>query len=336
MADWRPDAAGPDASVLDDLVARVIDSGAVSEVRRARLVTDGLQHIVVVLDEDLVARFPRSAQAIESLRGEARLLTHLAGRVSVPLPVPVHVDESFTLHRMLHGVVTSRRALGSLERRARERLLDDVGQFLAEVGTSAVPSFAASAAATSLDHMRVLRERADRLVVPLLWNHQRQWLDELFAELEAVSFAHTPSLIHGDLAPYHLLHDHESGHLTGILDFGVAGLGDPATDLACLLSVWGERFAGRLAHRWPAAFDLIDRARLVAMALPLEWAVIALETNAADMAVAHIGHLAVDVAPSAQRSARPSDQRRRGGRNHRRRAARSRRRCAVTVVRWIR
>ena len=36
---------------------------------------------------------------------------------------------------------------------------------------------------------------------------------------------------------------------------------------------------------------------MVAMAPPLEWAVIALETNAADMAVAHIGHLAVDVAP---------------------------------------
>lgn len=297
MAEWRSDAACPDASALDDLVARVVGSGAVSEVRRARLVTDGLQHIVVILDDDLVARFPRDDDAIESLRDEARLLTHLAGRVSAPLPVPVHVDESFTLHRMLHGVVTSRRALGLLPRRVRERLLDDVGQFLAELGTSAVPAFATSAATTSLDRMRVLRQRADRLVVPLLWNHQRQWFDELFTAIEAVSFAHTPSLIHGDLAPYHLLHDPESGQLTGVLDFGVAGLGDPATDLACLLSVWGERFAGRLAHQWPAAFDLIDRARLVAMALPLEWAVIAIETNAADMAVAHIGHLAVDIAP---------------------------------------
>ena len=296
MAEWRSDAAGIDASTLDDLLARVIGSGAVSEVRRARVVTDGSQHIVVILDEELVARFPRDDHAIESLRGEARLLQHLAGRVSVPLPVPVHVDESFTVHRMLHGVVTSRRALGSLPRSARERLLDDVGQFLAELGTSAVPVLPTSAATTSLDRMRALRQRAEHLVAPLLWNHQLQWLDELFTAIEAVSFVHTPSLIHGDLAPYHLLHDPESGQLTGVLDFGVAGLGDPATDLACLLSVWGERFAGRLAHRWPAAFDHIERARLVAMALPLEWAVIALETNAADMAVAHIGHLAVDVA----------------------------------------
>lgn len=297
MAERRSDAPGTGPSALDDLVARVIGSGAVSEVRSARVVTDGLQHLVVILDEELVARFPRNDQAIESLRCEARLLTHLAGRVAAPLPVPVHVQESFSLHRMLHGVVTSRQALGSLPGRARDRLVDDVGQFLAELGASTVPTLATSEATTSLDRMRVLRQRADRLVAPLLWNHQRQWLDELFASIEEVSFTHAPSLIHGDLAPYHLLHDPESGRLTGVLDFGVAGLGDPATDLACLLSVWGERFAGRLAHQWPAAFELIDRARLVAMALPLEWAVVALETSAADMAVAHIGHLAVDIAP---------------------------------------
>lgn len=194
MAELRSDGAGPGASLLTDLVARVVGSGAVPDVRRARLVTDGLQHVVVILDEELVARFPRDDHAMESLRGEARLLTHLAGRVSVPLPV--HVDESFTVHRMLRGVVTSRRALGSLQRRGRERLLDDVGRFLGELATSAAPDVATSAATTSLDRMRVLRQRAELVVAPLLWNHQRQWLDELFTAIEAVSFAHTPSLIH--------------------------------------------------------------------------------------------------------------------------------------------
>ena len=118
MADWRSVEAGPDTSALGDLVEQVIGSGAVSEARTVRLVTDGQQHLVVVLDEDLVARFPRNDRAIESLRGEARLLTHLAGRVSGPLPVPVHVDESFTLHRMLHGVVTSRHEASSTARGA--------------------------------------------------------------------------------------------------------------------------------------------------------------------------------------------------------------------------
>ena len=58
MAERRSDGAAPDASTLYDLVARVVGSGAVSGVRRARLVADGLQHMVVILDEELVARFP--------------------------------------------------------------------------------------------------------------------------------------------------------------------------------------------------------------------------------------------------------------------------------------
>jgi aminoglycoside 2''-phosphotransferase len=297
MAEDLADTVAPDGPTLDQLVAMVIDSGAVPEVHRARLVNDGMQHRVVILDDDLVARFPRDDPARESLRDEARLLTLLAERVTVPLPVPVHVDESFTLHRMLHGAVTSRRALGALEHRARERLLDDVGLFMTELEAAALPGLATSEATTSSDRMRTLRERAESIVEPLMWRHQREWLAELFEAMDAVSFAHDPSLIHGDLAPYHVLHDPASGELTGILDFGVAGLGDPATDLGCLLSVWGERFTGPLSRRWPAAADLVDRARVVAMALPLEWAVVALQTNANDMVVAHLGHVAIDVAP---------------------------------------
>jgi hypothetical protein len=105
MAETRSDAAGADTSTLDDLVAQVIDWGAVSEVRGARLVADGQQHLVLILDEDLVARFPVDDRATESLRGEATLLMHHASRGSAPLPVRVYVDESFTLHRMLHGGV---------------------------------------------------------------------------------------------------------------------------------------------------------------------------------------------------------------------------------------
>jgi aminoglycoside 2''-phosphotransferase len=297
MVERRSGSDRPGGFTVDELVARVIRSGAVSEVRRARLVTDGLQHLIVILDDELVARFPRDDNAMKSIQDEAMLLMHLAERVTVPLPVPVYMGESFALHRMLHGAVTSRHALGSLQRGARERILDDVGQFLAELGGAAAPAFATSAATTSVDRLRALRRRADGLVVPLLSSHQREWLEELFASIETASFVNTPSLIHGDLAPYHVLHDPESGELTGVLDFGVAGLGDPAVDLGCLLSVWGERFAGQLARRWPAAVEFVDRARLLAMALPLEWAVIALETNAADMVVAHLGHSAVDVAP---------------------------------------
>jgi aminoglycoside 2''-phosphotransferase len=280
---------------VDDLVATVVGTGAVRDVREARLVTDGMQHIVVVLDEQLVARFPRDEAAAASLRDETTLLTRLAGQLTVPLPVPLHIDHRFTLHRMLHGSVTSRASLESLAPAALERLLDDVARFLSELAAADAPDLATSPATASVDQLRQLRQRAEACIVPSIWRHQRIWFEETFAAVESMSFEHTPSVIHGDLAPYHVLHHPESGRLTGVLDFGVSGLGDPAVDLGCLLSVWGEKFAGGLARSWPAAAALADRGRLLATILPLEWAVTSRETQAADLAFAHLGHLAIDI-----------------------------------------
>jgi aminoglycoside 2''-phosphotransferase len=282
---------------LRSLVDRVIAAGAIGSIDRARLVTDGMQHVVVVLDDHLVARFARTPAAAESLQREAELLAHLDRHVSAALPVPIHVEATFTIHVMLHGAITTRSALAILSERSRRRLVEDVTTLLCELATAVLTQRDASPASTSMQRLVGLRDRADRLVRPLLWEHQRQWLDDLFEAIERTSFDHTPVLIHGDLAPYHLLHDPLSGALSGVLDFGVAGVGDPATDLACLIATWGETYVGDFARARPELDSLMDRARLVAMALPLEWATVALEHDSSDMAVAHLGHVALDIGP---------------------------------------
>jgi aminoglycoside 2''-phosphotransferase len=289
-----------DRTPLDLLVEQVIASGVVESVTAARMVTDGMQHVVVLIDDRLVARFARDAAAADSLHAEATLLGAVAGQVSAPLASPIHVASRFTVHEMLHGEVTTRAALARLTTEARCRLIDDVGRFLSEMGRASVAGLAPSPATSSLDRFRRLRARADRLVAPLLWAHQRTWYEELFAAVERTSFEQDAGLIHGDLAPYHMLHDPATGRLTGVLDFGVAGVGDPAVDLACLISTWGETFTTDLVRTWPWSQDLLDRARLIAVALPLDWATIALESDASDMAVAHLGHLAPDIRPSSR------------------------------------
>lgn len=286
-----------DRSSADELARRIVAAGVTREVDEARVVTDGMQHVVLVIDDRLVARFARNPAAADALRREATLLGSMGATVTTPVPTPVHVDERFTVHRMLHGDVTTRNAVSRLPASARNRLVDEMGRFLVELASLATDGLDPSEATTSAARFRSLRERADGVVLPLLWAHQRRWYDELFDAVERVSFDHRPSLIHGDLAPYHVLHDPGTGELTGVLDFGVAGVGDPAVDLACLISTWGEGLAAGLVRTWPLAGDLVDRARLVAAALPLEWATIALEGDAADMAVAHLGHVATDIGP---------------------------------------
>ena len=282
---------------LDSFVAEIVASGAVTQVDRAVIVNDGLEHVVVILDQAVVARFPRDATSAASLTSEALLLERLSDKVTAPLPIPFHVSERFSLHRMLHGAITTRSSLTALSSVARERLLDEVGRFLEELGGIDPTGMHASSATTSKERLDQLRRDVDVHVAPLLMQHQRESIDALFDLADRFTFNSAPRMIHGDLAPYHILHDTHTGALTGVLDFGVAGVGDPAVDLGCLLACWGERVAQGLAKSWPMASALADGARFVASMLPIEWAVAALAHGSTEMAVAHLGHLALDIAP---------------------------------------
>jgi aminoglycoside phosphotransferase (APT) family kinase protein len=72
--------------------------------------------------------------------------------------------------------------------------------------------------------------------LPLLCdNTRRQVTWEIHSFINSPEhFAFHPVLIHGDFAVEHVLVDTETGRVTGIIDFGDCGLGDPAYD------VWPE------------------------------------------------------------------------------------------------
>jgi aminoglycoside 2''-phosphotransferase len=104
-----------------------------------------------------------------------------------------------------------------------------------------------------------------------------------------LDLGYRPVLIHGDLAQYHILVRDETLELTGILDFGTAGLGDPAGDFAVVISMYGERFLQRLARTDPAVAEALDRARFWAGTMELQWALAGLRSGDRSWFVAHIG-----------------------------------------------
>jgi aminoglycoside 2''-phosphotransferase len=131
----------------------------------------------------------------------------------------------------------------------------------------------------------------ERELFPLLWNDQRAWVAHHFAPLldGRLRLAHHPVLIHGDLAQYHILYDVATGHLTGVIDFGTAGVGDPAVDFGLIISMYGESFLRRAARTYPAIGEALDRARFLAGTLELQWALAGIRSGDRSWFVAHIG-----------------------------------------------
>ena len=142
-------------------------------------------------------------------------------------------------------------------------------------------------------------ERVEEFLFPKMWKHQRTWVREHFAPLRngGLKLNTTQSLIHGDLACYHILFDDRKNQLQGILDFGTAGLGSQAVDIGTLFDTYGEQLAKVALKGRNYSHDVIDEARFRSGLMWLEWALIGVENNDYEILLAHIGHSARDVLP---------------------------------------
>jgi aminoglycoside phosphotransferase (APT) family kinase protein len=184
----------------------------------------GWDNRVRLVDGRWVERTPRFPDREPQLRREARLLPWLAPQLPLPVPVPeVVADQPFTIR---YAYLPGDACAGTSATQGA-----DVGAFLRALhgldpaeaaghGAWAAADWHAERVA-SLDRMR-------STVLPLLPRHVAGagalLLDRMAAPPAAVS------LVHGDLGPEHL---RTTGpRVTGVIDWGDSGLGDPAIDLA--------------------------------------------------------------------------------------------------------
>jgi aminoglycoside phosphotransferase (APT) family kinase protein len=115
-----------------------------------------------------------------------------------------------------------------------------------------------------------------------------------------LDLSYTPVLIDGDKAVYHILFDPISQKISGLIDFGTAGLGDPACDIAVQLGNYGESIVRRMESDYPMLPDVIDRARFWVGTLELQWALAGIKYKDISLSLAHIG-LAREIQPIGTR-----------------------------------
>ena len=193
---------------------------------------------------------------------------------------------------LLAGRALSPQALHAMQVAERERVAAQIGAFLEALHRTVLLDDMPRTSAP-VTHV-VWLERYQRIrntLYPLMLPHQVAWAETLFGPVLASNgfFEYTPALIHGDIAPYHLLSDPESATLIGVIDFGVAGVGDPASDLGAVLQVYGSRFVEALLVAYPQARALLPRARFYAQAIELEWVMNGLEQGQPFWFTAHLG-----------------------------------------------
>jgi hypothetical protein len=178
----------------------------------------GLDNIAL-LAGDLVLRVTDGHHVL----AEARLLTAVSARVSIPVPVPRFADENLGV--LAYPLLPGRPLLG---RTADPGLARPLGRFLRELHTIDT--------ATIED------------LAPIEDADPREWLDDLDGPPELIKLVHSsvpqPArrrvLAHADLGAEHILE--QDGLPTGVIDWSDAAYTDPALDFARLYRDFGPQF----------------------------------------------------------------------------------------------
>jgi aminoglycoside 2''-phosphotransferase len=256
---------------------------------------EGLINDVVIINHELVFRFAKNDGYAQILNLELDILDLVRPRSNLPVPSPVYRGPGSVVYPVLKGKALLRGDLLEMDTAARTKVAEQLGNFLFKLHSTPLDrvdwELPTTLAPMTWKKWTDIRSRVEEKVYPLLLRNQIAWAENLFdhALEDPHNFDYTPALIHGDLAPYHILFDAQSGDITGVLDFGVAGLGDPALDLGTLISHYGESFILQMNSTYPGMETLLPRARFYAQAIELEWALLGIETGDTFWFTAHLG-----------------------------------------------
>jgi aminoglycoside phosphotransferase (APT) family kinase protein len=217
---------------------------------------EGTDHVLFRIGDELVARMPKIAWAVDQADSDARWLPVLASHLPARVPVPLHVGEPgagfpwrWSVVPWIAGHTPPRLGCDDV------LLARDLAAFvraLHAVDPAGGPLKPPGSRGAALLHA----DEGVRRVLPRLAGHD-DGFEVAAAEaawdacLAAPGWDRDPVWIHGDLQPGNLIAD--DGHLAAVIDFGALGLGDPSPDVAAAL--WTFTGAARETYRAAVGYD---------------------------------------------------------------------------------
>jgi aminoglycoside 2''-phosphotransferase len=277
-----------------DYIASIHAAYPELRIERMRLNDEGQYNDILIVNDDLIFRFPRHDEGIEKLAREIALLERIRPALPLPVPEPIYrrlmpraVGKVFAGYRMLPGEPLWRETFAAITDPAvTGRLAAQLAAFLRDL--HGIPTDQVADVVPAPDWRQLwadLEEEIQAVVFPHLPAAARERIAARFAAFldDPGNFTFTPTVIHGDFGTGNLLWDARTGEMTAVIDFASAGLGDPALDVAALLT-YSESFVQSGLAAYPAMEAMLPRARFYLGTFLLQEALYGIEHDDPDAA----------------------------------------------------
>jgi len=279
---------------IDILLQRVQAIMPDLEIEQFERNQEGLINDVLIVNQKFVFRFAKTEEYARILDVEMKILDLVRPQIGIRVPAPVYRSFDCIVYPLLGGEALSRKMVVAFDESTQNNIAEQIGAVLYRLHTMDISKVGwelpATRAPVKREDWLEIQEDVKEKIYPLLQKYQIEWAEDLFnGVLENPESAnYEPALIHGDLASYHFLFDHQESKITGVIDFGMAGIGDPASDIGNLINIYGESFVKRIGKSYPNLAKYLPRARFYAQLIELEWILRGMETGEAFWFTAHL------------------------------------------------
>jgi aminoglycoside phosphotransferase (APT) family kinase protein len=188
------------------------------------------------LGSDMLMRMPTEKTYAIKVPIEQKILTQLSPYLSTAIPTPIKLGQPsniypfhFSIYRWLPGKSINH---CQLDGKTKEALALSLAAFLTELHAIDVTNGPSPGQHNwwRCDHISVYDHQARHQIATLKDKIDSHKAFALWEKALSAKWPKAPVWIHGDFACGNILIN--DGALSGIIDFGCAGVGDPACDLA--------------------------------------------------------------------------------------------------------
>ncbi|HDR4423633.1 TPA: aminoglycoside phosphotransferase family protein [Bacillus cereus] len=233
-------------------------------IRSAYINEIGQNNDVLIVNDNIVFRFPKYEKGIQKLRIETQLLEKIRPFITLQIPnlsyqrfqdeVPGKV---FVGYEMIEGEPFWENIFTRInDEKQLQKLACTLAGFLKELHEIPLSTFEGIMQYDGADMYAEINSLYSQLkdyVYPYMREEAKKEVSLSFETYlnEESHFNFTQSLVHGDFGMTNILYSATKRDISGVIDFGGASIGDPAYDLAGILASYGEEFLRLFEANYP-------------------------------------------------------------------------------------
>jgi aminoglycoside 2''-phosphotransferase len=227
---------------------------------------------VIIINDSLIFRFPRSQSVAQGMTREVNILRAVKGPGSLPIPDPIYVHTDpqsntvmFMGYALLAGEPMTADMLVHQAEAVVQPLAKQLADFLREL--HAIPPAALDldlpVEGTRDEWLKLYEAFREKLYPFIRPDAQAQVRSSFETALNDLALWHfTPVLRPGDFGTSHSLYDPRTMPVTGIIDCGLGALGDPAQDLSAGCSL-GDNLMPYFLACYPEMHATVPRVKFI-------------------------------------------------------------------------